>query len=146
MLYKSKHPSPAWSFTIAQVLGTFGRKTKLVKLLYSSCLVHDRAVSLAASLHIVRVHTRCRPGGVAALVRLLAAVKVDVLEVKGVQVARDVSEKGQADVDKQVYAQEVAGQRGQRQEACNARRVMVNKCSTYPCHILRRPRLPPGGL
>lgn len=66
--------------------------------------MHDRAISLAASLHIVRVHTRCRPGGVAALVRLLSAVKVDVLEVKGVQVARDVSEKGQADVDKQVYA------------------------------------------
>lgn len=65
-------------------------------------LVHNSAVSLAASLHIVRVHARCRPGGVAALVRLLSTVKVDVLEVKGVQVAWDVSEKGQADVDEQV--------------------------------------------
>lgn len=65
-------------------------------------LVHNRAVALAAGLHIVRVHARRRPGGVAALVRLLPAVKVDVLEVKRVQVARDVAEQGQADVDKQV--------------------------------------------
>ncbi len=93
-------------------------------MVYSLRLVHNSAVSLAASLHIVRVYTRCWPGGVAALVRLLSAVKVDVLEVKGVQVARDVSENGQADVDEQVYAQEAAGQSRQQQEAwrCSVRK------------------------
>lgn len=56
--------------------------------------MHDGAVALAAGLHVVRVHARRRGGGVAALVGLLAAIKVDVLEVEGVEVARNVAEHG----------------------------------------------------
>lgn len=60
------------------------------------------AVALAARLDIFRVHAWRAPRREAALAALLAAIKVEILEVKRVDVPGQVSQDGQADVDKQV--------------------------------------------
>ena len=50
--------------------------------------LHDRAVPLAARLHIVRVDAGRAAGWVAPFMSLLPTIIVDVLEVEGVNVAR----------------------------------------------------------
>lgn len=60
------------------------------------------AVAAAAALDAVAVdagRTRC---GEAALACLLPAVIVDVFEIEGVDVARDVAQNGQANVDQEI--------------------------------------------
>lgn len=72
----------------------------------SNCLrrlLHNRSVAATTGLHVVRVDARCRACGKPALPRLLAAVVVNVLEIKGVQMPRKVAEYRQADVDEQIY-------------------------------------------
>lgn len=63
----------------------------------------DSSVALSSGLNIVGVDTRSSRSRVAALVGLLATVVVDVLEIKGVDVTRDVTENSQANVDKQIW-------------------------------------------
>ena len=62
---------------------------------------------MAAGLDVVAVDAGGAAGDEAALAGLLAAVEVDVLDVEGMDVARDDAEDGQADVD-----EEVCGRRG----------------------------------
>lgn len=109
---------------------------------FLSSRLDNRAVALSASLDIVRVHTRRRAGGIAALVGLLAAVKVDVLQVKGVQMAGDVSEKRQANVDKEVCRDDETVSKSVAKQSTVKKK---NGC-TYPCRILQRPRRPEAGL
>jgi hypothetical protein len=57
---------------------------------------------LPSSLHIIAIHPRRRPVFIITLSSLVLSVVVDVLDVEGVDVAREVAEKGEADVDEQV--------------------------------------------
>lgn len=63
----------------------------------------NRSVALSTALDSVAVDTRRATGHYAALTRLLATVVVDVFDVEGVNVSRDVSENRQADVDEEIY-------------------------------------------
>lgn len=65
-------------------------------------LLGNSSVSLSTSLHVIRIHARRGTSGVLSLPRLLAAVVVDVLNVEGVDVSGDVTEKRQAYVDEQI--------------------------------------------
>lgn len=62
----------------------------------------NSSIALAAGLDVVRVDARRTVGREASLVRLLAAVVVDVLKVEGVDMAGNVPEDREADIDKQV--------------------------------------------
>lgn len=63
----------------------------------------NRAVTVAAALHVVAVDTRRASSNDTALPRLLLAVVVYVFEVKCVDVTGDVTQECQADVDEEVY-------------------------------------------
>lgn len=84
-----------------------GRTTSLqtVSSLYKPAS-GDSPVPLPAALHVVAVHARRGLRDDESLPRsgLLAAV-VHVLDVEGVDVARQEAEEGQADVDEQVCAE-----------------------------------------
>ena len=57
---------------------------------------------MAAGLDTIRVDTRRNLACELAIARPLAAVKVDIFDVEGVDVAGDVPEHCQCDVDEQV--------------------------------------------
>jgi hypothetical protein len=59
---------------------------------------------LSTRLHIIAKHSRRRSVVVEALGSLLLLVVVDVDDVKGVDVAGEVAEDGQGDVDEEVGA------------------------------------------
>jgi len=59
---------------------------------------------VATSLHVVAVHAGGSRRRDTPLSRLLAAVIVDILDVEGMEVARDVTEYREADVDEEVGA------------------------------------------
>lgn len=92
------------------------------------------AVALTAHLDIFRVHAWRAARRDAALVGLLAAIKVDVLEVERVDVPGQVTQDGQADVDKQV-----CGRSGRLP-------VLSHIQKTHPWRILPLPTLPAEGL
>ncbi len=77
------------------------------------------SVAVAARLDPVAVDGGGGAGRKAALARQLLAVVVDVLEVEGVQVAGEVAEDGQTDVDQEVWPFALATTR-QRAEQCRA--------------------------
>ena len=69
---------------------------------HASCLLH-RTISLVPTiLNSVAVHPRCRLASQLTMSRTFASIEVDVFEVKGVDVARNVPKKGEADVDAEV--------------------------------------------
>lgn len=59
---------------------------------------------MATTLHTVRVHTGSRLISQATNARASAAVKVNVFDVEGVDVAGQISEDRETDVDKEVCA------------------------------------------
>nr|POE87362.1 hypothetical protein CFP56_29951 [Quercus suber] len=63
-----------------------------------------RPITRAARLDILAVHAGSRPLLYKTLLRLLAAVEVDVLDVEGVDVAGEVAQHSETDVDEQVDA------------------------------------------
>lgn len=65
----------------------------------------DGAVAVAAGLDVFGVDTRGATAGDPSFARQLAAVVVDVLEVEGVDVAREVTQQRETDVDDKVCAQ-----------------------------------------
>ena len=102
--------------------------------------VVDSTVALSASLNIVGVDARSPGSRVATLIGLLATVVVDVLEIESVDVARDISEDGQANVDKQIWGGVLA-------KTLRVTTVMVRpKLPTYPFHILKQSIHRQGGL
>jgi len=64
--------------------------------------LHSSITLEPAVLHTVRVDTRRSASGKLTVSRALATVKVDIFEVERVDVARKISEEGQADVDEEV--------------------------------------------
>lgn len=62
------------------------------------------AVALPSSLDIIRVHAWSWTVGDNALLGFLLPLVVDVLDVESVNVAREVSEERETDVDEQVCA------------------------------------------
>lgn len=59
---------------------------------------------VTTALHTIRVDARRHLPGQLTMASPVAAVKVDILDVEGMDVARDVTEQRQCDVDKQVGA------------------------------------------
>lgn len=57
---------------------------------------------MASALHVVAVDTWRVTSNDAALPRLFLAIVVDVFDVEGVNVARQVSQDRQANVDKEI--------------------------------------------
>lgn len=102
--------------------------------------VVDGTVALSASLNIVGVDARSPGSRIATLIGLLATVVVDVLEIESVDVARDISEDGQANVDKQICGGVLA-------KTLKVTTVMVwPKLPTYPFRILKQSIHRQGGL
>lgn len=66
--------------------------------------VHNGAVTLATSLHIVGIDPGRAACGEATMMRLFTAIIVNVLEVEGVYVTWNIAQNSQADVDQQVYS------------------------------------------
>lgn len=59
---------------------------------------------MPTTLYTIRVHAGRSLAGQLAMSGAIAAVKVDIFDVEGVDVARNISEEGQRDVDEQVGA------------------------------------------
>lgn len=59
---------------------------------------------MATALHTIRVDARRHLSGQLTMASPVATVKVDILEVEGMNVAGDITEQRQCDVDKQVGA------------------------------------------
>jgi len=59
---------------------------------------------VATTLHVVAVNARCASSDDAALSCLFLAIVVDVLDVEGVDVTRDVPQYRQADVDEEIHS------------------------------------------
>ena len=79
------------------------RRHRRLLLLSTSGPLLDSPVALnAAALDPIRVDAWRRTTGELSVSRAVATVKVDVFDVKGVDVAWDVTEKGQTDVDKEI--------------------------------------------
>ena len=107
------HPSHGYLHVLHKVCAKTGTKHSCPTIFSSKFIVSEqdffldsrlsnRSVSLPASLHVVRVYARCRTRGESSFSRLLTSVVVNVLDVEGVDVSGDVTEKCQADVDEQV--------------------------------------------
>lgn len=64
--------------------------------------VHNGAVTLATSLHIVGIDPGRAACGEATMMRLFTTIIVNVLEVEGVYVTWNIAQNSQADVDQQV--------------------------------------------
>jgi hypothetical protein len=54
---------------------------------------------MPTTLHTIRVYARRSLAGQLAMSGTITAVKVDIFDVEGVDVARDISEQRQCDVD-----------------------------------------------
>lgn len=66
--------------------------------------LRHRPITPATSVDIVRVDTRGATAVIDASGGLVATVVVDVFEVEGVDVAWEVAQKGETDVDEEVSA------------------------------------------
>ena len=62
-------------------------------------VMHNRAVALPTSLDIVRIHPRSRASGESAFPCLLPSIVVDIFDVEGMDVPRNIAEDRQDDVD-----------------------------------------------
>jgi hypothetical protein len=62
------------------------------------------AISLPSSLHVIAVNTRRRSVVVKALASLLLLVVIDVFYIESMDMAREVTEQREADVDEEVGA------------------------------------------
>ena len=70
----------------------------------SKSRIHSPITRLSAPLHILTIHAGRPFLHQPAHFRLAASLEVDILEVEGVDVAGEVAEDGQADVDEEVGA------------------------------------------
>ena len=68
-------------------------------LLRSLTTLHRAVALIAAILNAVAVDARCRVPGRLAVPCPFSSIKVDVLEIEGVDVTRYVPEEGQTNVD-----------------------------------------------
>jgi hypothetical protein len=59
---------------------------------------------MSTTLHSVTVDTGCHLSSQLPVSCTFASVEVDIFNIEGVDVTRDVAEESQADVDKQVHA------------------------------------------
>lgn len=59
-------------------------------------------VANTSRLHLIGIDARCPPGRIHAFVCLFLAVVIDVKQIERVDMAGDVPEQSQADVDEQI--------------------------------------------
>jgi len=69
-----------------------------------TCFLHRAMPSPTTALDSVRIYARCPSGCELAQSTLLASIEIDVFDVEGVDVTRNVAEDGETDVDEQIGA------------------------------------------